>query len=163
MNDLTLLTDLKQQLMAKALYVATCESCTGGMIAAALTDISGSSAFFDRSFVTYSNNAKIDMVGLNEDIINKHGAVSLESAEAMAKGALMNSIADIAIAVTGIAGPSGGTPQKPVGLVCFGIATKNNSSAFIKHFDGDRANVRSQTVTESLKILLKEAKQFNAA
>lgn len=103
------------------------------------------------------------MVGLNEDIINSHGAVSLESAEAMAKGALMNSIADITISVTGIAGPSGGTPQKPVGLVCFGIATKNNSYGFVKHFDGDRHEVRSQTVTEALVTLLNEAKQFNAA
>ena len=107
---------------AKGIMVATAESCTGGMVAAALTDVPGSSAVVDRGFVTYTNEAKQEMLGVPMALIEKHGAVSGEVVRAMARGALLHSRADIAVSVTGIAGPTGGTAEKPVGLVWFGYA-----------------------------------------
>src|ERR1700710_1922946 len=109
-----------QQLRMRELMVATAESCTGGLVAGALTGIGGSSAWFERGFVTYSNHAKIEMLGVAPDIIETHGAVSEETARAMAQGALLESRAQAALSVTGIAGPTGGTRDKPVGTVCFG-------------------------------------------
>ena len=106
----------------KGVMIATAESCTGGLIGGALTDVAGSSAAFDRGFITYSNEAKNEMLGVPMDIIEKHGAVSEEVASAMAEGALKHSNARIAVSVTGIAGPGGGTNEKPVGLVWFGLA-----------------------------------------
>ena len=108
---------------ARGLRIATAESCTGGLVAGALTAIAGSSDVFDRGFVTYSNEAKAEMLGVDPRLIETHGAVSPETAEAMAKGALAHARADIVVAVTGIAGPGGGSAQKPVGLVYFGTAS----------------------------------------
>ncbi len=135
--------------------LATAESCTGGMIAATITDKSGSSAILERGFVTYSNQAKIDCLHVSEATLTEHGAVSAQTAREMAVGALKNSLADISISVTGIAGPDGGTEIKPVGLVYIGCCVKNSvPEAHQFYFDGDRASVRRQTMYESFKILL---------
>lgn len=138
--------------------IAAAESCTGGMIGAALTDIAGSSAVFDRGFITYSNEAKSELLGVPAALIAKHGAVSGEVAEAMAMGALAHSHADLAIAVTGIAGPGGGSPGKPVGLVWFGIASQAGGGRAEKRVfaDGDRDFVRSSAVETALDLLLRE-------
>lgn len=145
----------------KRLMVATAESCTGGMIAAALTEIAGSSAVVDRGFVTYSNAAKMAMLGVREDTLSGHGAVSEETARQMAEGALAHSDADIAVSVTGIAGPTGATPGKPLGLVWFGLARKGAATKAEKHlFDGDRAAVRKSACLTGLRLLV-EAAQAN--
>ena len=134
--------------------VATAESCTGGLIAAALTSISGSSAFVDRGFITYSNEAKIEMLGVPADLIARVGAVSEEVARAMAEGALARSSATITIAVTGIAGPTGGSPAKPVGLVHFGLARRDETTAHRREiFSGDRDAVRLATAITALEML----------
>jgi nicotinamide-nucleotide amidase len=135
--------------------LATAESCTGGGIAAALTDIAGSSDVFERGFVVYSNEAKTELLGVPAPLIAKHGAVSQEVAAAMAEGALARSHADLAISVTGIAGPGGGTPTKPVGLVYIGRARRGAVPAVERHvFAGDRAAVRGATVKRALELLL---------
>jgi nicotinamide-nucleotide amidase len=142
-------------LRAKGLKLATAESCTGGMIAAGFTDLAGSSDIFDRGFVTYSNQAKIDMLGVSPTTLEQHGAVSEQTAGEMAMGALKNSLADVSISVTGIAGPSGGTPEKPVGLVFIGIGQKNGAPLVTKHnFGGDRASVRRQTTITAIENLI---------
>ena len=140
---------LKRQWM-----LATAESCTGGMIAAACTDLAGSSAWFERGFVTYSNEAKSDMLGVPAALIATHGAVSEPVARAMASGALQHSRAQVALSVTGIAGPSGGSPDKPVGTVWFGWATPGGIWSEVQRFDGDRAAIRSATVQHSLQRLV---------
>ncbi|MCP4328844.1 MAG: CinA family protein [Alphaproteobacteria bacterium] len=133
------------------LRLATAESCTGGLIAATLTEIAGSSDVVDRGFVTYSNEAKSEMLGVPADLISRHGAVSREVAEAMAAGALANSAADIAVSVTGVAGPGGATPTKPVGLVFVGGARSGGTAAAIGHrFAGDRNAVREQALVAAL-------------
>lgn len=138
----------------KGKRIVTAESCTGGLIGGALTAIAGSSEVFERGFTTYSYDAKSDVLGVLPETIRRHGAVSVHVAEAMAKGALEYSLADCALAVTGIAGPGGGMPNKPVGLVYFGIATKEGTLFHVEsHFKGDRNEVREQTVLEGLKIL----------
>jgi nicotinamide-nucleotide amidase len=134
--------------------VVTAESCTGGMIAAALTDIPGSSAVLDRGFVTYSNAAKSASLGVDPALIIAHGAVSQPVAAAMAAGALENSYADVAVSVTGIAGPDGGSAEKPVGLVWFGLATKNETTTRRIVFAGDRGAVRRQATETALDLLL---------
>ena len=135
--------------------IATAESCTGGMVAGALTEIPGSSAVFERGFITYSNDAKVELLGVLPDLLAQEGAVSGEVAEAMATGALEYSLADLAISVTGIAGPDGGTEIKPVGLVYIGLATKAGALFHCKcHFRGSRDEVREQTVHEALRLLL---------
>ena len=136
--------------------IATAESCTGGMIAAALTDMAGSSAVFERGFVTYSNAAKIEMLGVRTTTLERFGAVSSETAIEMATGALARSGADIAVSVTGIAGPAGGTPQKPVGLVWFGIAARAGSPLSVeRHFSGPgREAIRAQATEAALIFLL---------
>jgi nicotinamide-nucleotide amidase len=140
--------------------VALAESCTGGLVAAALTEIAGSSAVVDRGFVTYSNAAKIDMLGVPEDLIETFGAVSVAVAWSMAQGALAHSSADIAVAVTGIAGPDGGSEQKPVGTVVFAVALRGQESedaeAEMKLFAGDqgRGEVRRQAALVALELLL---------
>ena len=141
----------------KKLKIVTAESCTGGLIASLLTEIPGSSDVFDRGFVTYSNGAKTDMLGVGDSLIKKHGAVSKEVAEAMARGALKNSKADVAIAITGIAGPSGGTKQKPVGLVYIATASRHYKDAVVlqNHFKGKRSAVRVKSVDKSLAVLKK--------
>lgn len=140
---------LKRQWM-----LATAESCTGGMIAAACTDLAGSSAWFERGFVTYSNEAKSHMLGVPAELIVTHGAVSEPVARAMASGALQHSRAQVALSVTGIAGPSGGSPDKPVGTVWFGWATPDGLWSEVKRFEGDRAAVRNATLHHSLSRLV---------
>jgi nicotinamide-nucleotide amidase len=140
---------------AKGKMLATAESCTGGMVAAALTDIAGSSAVVERGFVTYSNRAKAQLLGIDPALIEAKGAVSKEVAEAMARGALTNSATDVAVAITGIAGPGGGSPEKPVGLVWFGLAAAGQpTTAEHEVFAGDRAAVRRQATEKALALLL---------
>jgi nicotinamide-nucleotide amidase len=136
------------------LMLATAESCTGGMIAAALTDIAGSSDVVERGFVTYSNAAKTEMLGVPAELIAARGAVSQEVALAMATGALGRSAADIAVSVTGIAGPGGGSAEKPVGLVWFGLATGGQTRTLSAVFAGDRAAIRNQATLRGLSLLL---------
>lgn len=147
--------DVIKSYAEKGLMIATAESCTGGMIASALTDIAGSSAVVDRGFVTYSNEAKMDMLGVLETTLEAHGAVSEETAREMAQGALGNSDADVTVAVTGIAGPSGGTPDKPVGLVYLAIATdvKVNTHKLLLGENKSRDEVRQATVERALMEL----------
>ncbi len=140
-------------LRSKKLKLVTAESCTGGMISAAFTELSGSSDIFDRGFVTYSNEAKIAMLGVLPATIETYGAVSEETAREMCQGALKHSLADVAISVTGIAGPTGGTPEKPVGLVYIGIANKQDAKIFKYIFQGNRSEVREQTVEAALHHL----------
>jgi nicotinamide-nucleotide amidase len=140
-------------LRSKKLKLVTAESCTGGMISAAFTELSGSSDIFDRGFVTYSNEAKIAMLGVLPSTIETYGAVSEQTALEMVKGALKNSLADVATSVTGIAGPTGGTPEKPVGLVYIGIANKQETKVFKYIFIGNRSEVRTQTVEAALHHL----------
>ncbi|KUR80705.1 CinA family protein [Novosphingobium sp. FSW06-99] len=140
--------------------VAVAESCTGGLVAAALTEIAGSSAVVDRGFVTYSNAAKIEMLGVPEDLIDTFGAVSVAVAWSMAQGALAHSSADVAVAITGIAGPDGGSAQKPVGTVIFAVARRGqdmeDAEAEMKLFTGalSRAEVRRQAALVALELLL---------
>ncbi len=135
------------------LKIATAESCTGGLIAAAFTHVPGSSDVFERGFVTYSNEAKIEMLNVPRSLIQQHGAVSADVAGAMAQGTLTFSHADIAVSVTGVAGPSGGSADKPVGLVWFGRARRGGvCTTHAKNFAGDRAAVRSQSVDFALSL-----------
>ena len=134
--------------------LATAESCTGGMVAAALTDIPGSSAAFERGFVTYSNAAKTEALGVDAALIAQHGAVSAEVAAAMADGALARSHASVAVSVTGIAGPDGGSPDKPVGLVWFGLAAGGGTRTEQAFFQGDRAEIRRRSTERALRLLL---------
>lgn len=139
---------------ASALMLATVESCTGGMVAAALTEIAGSSAVVERGFVTYSNEAKTEMVGVPADLIAKHGAVSEEVARAMAEGALKVAPVDLAVSITGIAGPGGGSEAKPVGLVHFACARKSRPTVVERHvFEGDRSAIRQQAALTALRLL----------
>jgi nicotinamide-nucleotide amidase len=135
--------------------VATAESCTGGGVGEAITRTAGSSAWFDRGFVTYSNDAKVDLLGVKQETIGSHGAVSEAVAREMALGALHQSNADLVVAVTGVAGPGGGTAAKPVGLVWFAWATLDGDvRTRFEVFGGDRAAIRSQAVVEALKGLV---------
>ena len=134
--------------------LATAESCTGGMIAAACTDLAGSSAWFERGFVTYSNEAKTQMLGVDAALIAQHGAVSEEVVRAMVQGAITHSRAQVAVAVTGVAGPTGGSAAKPVGTVWFGFATPAGVVTETLRFEGDRAAVRQATVNHALARLV---------
>jgi nicotinamide-nucleotide amidase len=134
--------------------MATAESCTGGLIAGACTDLSGSSAWFERGFVTYSNAAKTGMLGVDAALIDTHGAVSEPVARAMAEGALRRSLAQVSVAVTGVAGPTGGSVDKPVGTVWFGWCVNGATTSERQRFDGDRAAVRQATVAHALAGLL---------
>jgi nicotinamide-nucleotide amidase len=140
---------------ARGLTVATAESCTGGLVAGALTEIAGSSDVVDRGFVTYSNAAKQAMLGVSTAILDRHGAVSRETAEAMARGALAHAPVDLAVAVTGIAGPGGGSAEKPVGLVHFAAAARDGRLIHREQRFGDigRAEVRLRAVAEALAML----------
>jgi nicotinamide-nucleotide amidase len=160
------LQDLAERLIGlykkAGLRLATAESCTGGMVAAALTDIPGASAVFERGFVTYSNDAKIDLLGVLPESLAAFGAVSAEVAEAMAEGALAYSLADIALSITGIAGPDGGSALKPVGTVYIGLARKEGARFHYQcAFDGDRDDIRRQAAAEALRlaILLAEGEE----
>ncbi|MGZ5051925.1 MAG: CinA family protein [Methylobacter sp.] len=146
---------LGQALKSGGKMLATAESCTGGWVAQTITDVPGSSAWFDRGFVTYSNAAKVEMLGVSPKTLEQHGAVSAETAAEMAAGALARSNADIAVAVTGIAGPDGGTPEKPVGLVFIAWAGKDRAvSVEKKQFSGNRREVRMQTVRAALEGII---------
>ncbi len=141
--------------------VATAESCTGGLVAGALTDIAGSSTVVDRGFVTYTNEAKHEMLGVPSDTLNGFGAVSRETAEAMARGALGHADAAIVVSITGIAGPGGGSPEKPVGLVHFAAASRGGRLIHRERRFGDigRAEVRRRSVLEALAMLTELAHQ----
>ena len=134
--------------------LASAESCTGGLISAACTDLAGSSNWFERGFVTYSNQAKTELLGMDAALIAAHGAVSEEVARAMAAGAIARSRAQVAVAVTGVAGPTGGSRAKPVGMVWFGFMLAGQCSSEVQHFDGDRAAVRLATVQHALHRLV---------
>ena len=156
MNDpVPLLVErLAAQLRAKGWMMATAESCTGGLIAGACTDLAGSSDWFERGFVSYSNAAKSELLGVDAALIAQHGAVSEPVARAMAVGAVANAHAQLAVAVTGVAGPAGGSPEKPVGTVWFGWAVPGGVHTEVHRFDGDRAAVRAATVQLALQRLL---------
>jgi len=134
-------------------WLCTAESCTGGWLGKVLTDVAGSSAWYDRGFITYTNQAKHDLLGVDSELLVKFGAVSEESVRAMAQGALENSLADHSVAITGIAGPAGGTEANPVGLVWFAWAERKNSTVSSESviFDGDREAIRRQAVRHVLK------------
>ena len=146
--------------MAKGLKIALAESCTGGLLAAHLTSLAGSSDWFERAFVTYSNQAKEESIGVAHAMIERHGAVSEEVASAMAEGALNHSLAQVSIAITGIAGPGGGSANKPVGMVCFAwrmraddrIQTRSQT----KYFSGDRESIREQACVYAIELLLEQ-------
>ena len=146
-------------LLARGAMLATAESCTGGLIAAACTSLPGSSAWFERGFVVYSNAAKSEMLGVAESLIAAHGAVSAEVAVAMAEGALLQSPAALAVAVTGIAGPGGGTPGKPVGTVWLAVAERGGAAvATLLRATGDRDSVRGQSVRRALELVAERLK-----
>ena len=150
-------------LIANGQKLATAESCTGGWVSQCLTAIAGSSDWFDRGFITYSNDAKQEMLDVSTEILATHGAVSEATATAMATGALRHSRADWALAITGIAGPSGGSPDKPVGTVCFGWAGPDGRLiAETRRFQGGRAEVRAQSVEHALKGMLLHAANLTA-
>jgi nicotinamide-nucleotide amidase len=156
MNSIeTLSRRLGERLKTRGETVATAESCTGGMISAALTDIAGSSDWFGYGFVTYSNQAKQDLLGVAAETLREVGAVSERTVREMAAGALRRSAAHWSVAVSGIAGPAGGSADKPVGTVWFAFAGVDGASqAFVRRFDGDRAAVRRQTVETALSHLI---------
>ncbi len=155
MNTLTLSTRVGEVLLTRRWLLATAESCTGGAVAAAITDIAGSSQWFERGFVTYSNQAKQDMLGVRTATLEANGAVSEATVIEMAKGALAQSRAQVAVAVSGIAGPGGGSADKPVGTVCLAWAIAGGpTQVCTEHFAGDRAAVRAQTVVRALQGVL---------
>lgn len=142
---------------ARSVLISTAESCTGGLIAGAITDVAGSSAIFDRGFVTYSNDAKIQMLGVRAETLDAHGAVSEEVAREMAEGAVDRSNAALVVSVTGIAGPGGGSAEKPEGRVCFGLARRGKPTLTetVEFGAIGRAHVRAATVTHALGLLLR--------
>lgn len=155
-NDiLDLAARLGRALEAKRLVLATAESCTGGGVAQAVTEIAGSTGWFECGFVTYSNASKAEMLDVSPALIAQFGSVSEEVAAAMAEGALANSAADVTVSTTGIAGPSGAVPGKPVGTVCFGWAKGEVTLTERRVFSGDRKEVREQTVAHALQGLLR--------
>jgi nicotinamide-nucleotide amidase len=135
--------------------LATAESCTGGWAAQVVTSVAGSSAWFDRGFVTYSNAAKEELLGVRTDTLQAHGAVSEETAREMARGALERSKATVAVSITGVAGPAGGTPQKPVGTVCFAWARGSAVRSETRRFAGDRESIRRQSVILALEGVMR--------
>jgi nicotinamide-nucleotide amidase len=160
-NELTnAAKQLAKKLLAKNLKLTTAESCTGGGVSHLLTSLPGSSAWFERGFVTYSNEAKMQMLGVEANCLENYGAVSEPTALAMADGALTNSLADIAVSITGIAGPDGGSLAKPVGTVWFGVAYKESGNATVQsktlccQFKGDRVAVREQAIQTALDEVL---------
>jgi nicotinamide-nucleotide amidase len=150
----SLATLVGARLREKGALLVTAESCTGGWVAQAVTAIAGSSEWFERGFVAYSNAAKEELLGVRSGTLDRHGAVSEETARELALGALQHSKGTISVAVTGIAGPSGGTPAKPVGMVCFAWATKDGILSESRHFGGDRESVRRQSVVRALQGVL---------
>ena len=167
MNALNIAKELASVLAPQGWKIALAESCTGGLVCATLTELAGSSDWFERGYITYSNKAKTESLGVPADLINSYGAVSEPVAKAMAEGALANAKVKAAIAITGIAGPAGGSAEKPVGTVCFGWSIQNGLGAIettcaTKVFQGDRQAVRLQATSYALTellALLKSAKQ----
>lgn len=155
-ETLTILaTIVGARLKARGLRLATAESCTGGWVAGAVTAIAGSSEWFDRGFVTYSNDAKMEMLGVSAATLEAFGAVSEQTAGEMAAGALAHSKAQLALSITGVAGPGGGSAEKPVGMVCFGWAGEGGAPLVItRNFSGDRESVRRQSVICALQGVL---------
>ena len=156
---MTQLDTLAQQLAEIAdvndIMISTAESCTGGGLAEVITRVSGSSKWFDRGFVTYSNQAKMDMLGVHASTLDQHGAVSEQTAEEMATGALNHSLADIAVSITGVAGPTGGSPDKPVGTVCLAWANRQNHLQSTRVlFDGDRISIREQSALMAMQGII---------
>ena len=150
-----LIKQLSDKLRTQGKMLAAAESCTGGMVAAALTDLAGSSSIFERGFVTYSNDAKQELLSVSPSTLEQHGAVSEETAQQMAEGALNNSHADIAVSITGIAGPDGGSDEKPVGTVCFGLAIKDgDTSTVTERFSGSRGEIRTAATKYTLTMAL---------
>jgi nicotinamide-nucleotide amidase len=142
-------------LVEKGWKIALAESCTGGLLAAAITHRPGSSQIFDRAYITYSNEAKMECLDVRKETLNKHGAVSNQTAEEMALGALKNSKADLAISITGIAGPDGGSDNKPIGLVYFGYALKGGSSGSLhENYRGTRKQIRSKAAATAMKSMI---------
>lgn len=150
----SLAAQLGQRLSARGAKVTTAESCTGGGIAHAITSVPGSSQWFDCGFVTYSNEAKQQLLGVGADVLQKFGAVSAEVVRAMAQGAASAAAAEFAVAVSGVAGPGGGTPEKPVGTVWFGWRGPGGVTSACHHFSGDREAVRDQAIVAALQGLL---------
>jgi nicotinamide-nucleotide amidase len=155
----TLARNVLRTFEERKLKLATAESCTGGMVSAAITDLAGASNIFERGFVTYSNEAKAEMLGVSKETLARFGAVSAETAREMAAGGLAHSHADIAVSITGVAGPGGGTPEKPVGLVWFGVAVRGvEPRAEMRRFAGTgRAAIRRDSVAAALELLLDAA------
>lgn len=154
-NDIAVRVRTLATLLNRHQYkMATAESCTGGLVAGALTALAGSSGWFDRGWVTYSNAAKSEALGVENSLIATEGAVSEDVAAAMASGARAAANVDFALAVTGIAGPDGGSPEKPVGTVCFGWATPRGLHTETRHFTGDRQSIREQSVAHALEGLI---------
>lgn len=152
---------LAHLLLRQGWFLTTAESCTGGLIAARCTELAGSSNWFERGFVTYSNAAKSELLGVDAALIAQHGAVSEAVVRAMAAGALAHAHAQVAIAVTGVAGPAGGSTDKPVGTVWLAWATPMGVTSEVKHFDGDRAAVRQATVQHALNRLTERIQTEN--
>jgi len=155
---------LSELMLKNGLFMAAAESCTGGLIAAACTDLAGSSVWFERGFVTYSNAAKTELLGVDAALIAQHGAVSEPVARAMALGAIRHSLAQVSVAVTGVAGPTGGSPEKPVGTVWFAWSVCGSLQSEMRCFNGDRASVRQATVHHAIsKLLTLLGKKFTLA
>ncbi|MDD4101820.1 MAG: CinA family protein [Kiritimatiellae bacterium] len=141
---------------ARRLSFAVAESCTGGMLAQRITSVPGASAMFAGGVISYSNDVKRDLLGVGQDVLDREGAVSLACAEAMATGVRARLGADLAVSVTGIAGPDGGTPDKPVGLVCFGLASPSGARSEKRFFEGDRESIRRQAADHAFALALSE-------
>lgn len=150
----SLAAEVGQELKRRGQLLATAESCTGGLVSMLLTTVAGSSAWFDRGFVAYSNTAKQDMLGVRPGTLAQYGAVSEQVAGEMARGAIDNSLARVAVSITGIAGPGGGSPDKPVGTVCIGWCVDDDCATATCHFDGARDSVREQSAMVALQGLL---------
>ena len=152
--------EVVQKLLEKNLMITTAESCTGGLITATIVNVSGASGCFNEGYITYANEAKVRVLGVKEESIRSFGVVSNVVVTEMAEGALKRANADVAVAVSGIAGPLGGSPEKPVGTVYIGICLRNKTdksltkTSYEFHFDGDRSEIRNKTVEEALKIIL---------
>ncbi|RUM77604.1 MAG: damage-inducible protein CinA [Candidatus Thioglobus sp.] len=147
---------LSQLLTDQSLTLSVAESCTGGSLSALLTSVSGSSTYFDRGYITYSNQAKMDMLDVDAEVLGRFGAVSEQIAFEMVNGVIQNSHSDIAVSITGIAGPTGGTVEKPVGMVCFGFYVKDKHFVKTQHFSGDRETVVASSVDFVIQTLVDE-------
>ncbi|SFV83942.1 Molybdopterin binding motif, CinA N-terminal domain / C-terminal domain of CinA type S [hydrothermal vent metagenome] len=147
---------LTQVLTERSLTISVAESCTGGNLSSLLTSVSGSSAYFDRGYIAYSNQAKVDMLGVNPSILTQFGAVSEQTAQAMVKGVFEHSNSDVSVSITGIAGPTGGTQDKPVGMVCFGFYIKGNYFTNTQYYTGDRVTVIASSVDFVIQTLVDE-------